>query len=551
MIETVSILQGSEYVSAISFSESNDSLTIKSSSPLIGLKSISEVSEVLVGEDESNYFQKAFKYTVDGVNWSEFQELSTVNLQNISNIKKNHFFNVEYRYVRVGESANPIYFVNVSLIGEYEDQPQPDSYTQTSYNKFFPFFNIPSINWSLNVLEKIVKKGIVPGYIVRNENNNWDDEDYINLWWVIIYMNALTVTYNNIFTEILYRPELLRDFLQQNKIITGPEKDLGELYYLANYKWDEILRRGGLSILDKQRVLPDNYINVSVQGELLRLIGWSEEDEFIFNKINVPGWYINLTSPMFDQAQPYVNLVKGYENTKSIEDLSKYPVYGATPTLVSDTVGESDMQVMRLAPQYIVFEGSTLTDPCGFNGDLSKSVVISPYFNYEISFKIKKETLDHSDIYFGVNGFDFYGNSVNFIKLSDFNQTTNLFSDNLVIEQINKYYHFSAIIFSLNEVEERESKINTGEGDNLRFLNSSIRRISPLIIYNSKSPVRIADFKIRMYSHLPQISLDMQNTSSMYYRQRNPQYTNQEVERRVERDLIPFNTKIQFNQYGN
>lgn len=469
----------------ILFTEEGDTLIIDND-PMFGVDKIISFSDDISFSDVGVSFDKYFQYTVDGVNWSEWIRLSNFNLSNI-NTKYNHVFNIRYKYIRVGKNTSiSLYFHSILLSITYREVQQPKLYTNSIFNKYVPFINKESIHWAVNVLNKIYNKGIVPKYIVRGDNNNWQDEDYINLWWSIIYINALKVSYNNVFSDILENTNLVKKLLIQKDIIPGETDDLGRYYYLLTHYYDEIMKRGTVSIFDKQRDLPDNFENVTIRGELLRLCNQPLHIESIFGLINgwEVGWLVGATCPGYNYNDIYIDFIKGFEVTESVVDLNKYPLLNSEYISLEDVEIEgTDIGCMKV--------NTTDNDIySGVSGTYEKSILVDNESDYEISFKIKG-LQDGNNLKFGVKGYNFLGNQVDLVSILDdtdlnyFIQTNTLNGD-LFFKGFIRYKSFDTL----------EKLPEIGGLLNLKFTDG-VEYISPIIEVACNNNVYLYDIKIR------------------------------------------------------
>ena len=144
-----------------------------------GLQSVTSFVDDTYSSDVNVFFEKYFQYTVDGIHWSDWVVLDDLNLSSIDT-KTNHTFSIRYRYIRRGDLVVPLYFHSVTLSVIYSSPIEPSFYKSFFTKNYFSFFNTRSIEWSVNVLNKTFKKGVVPSFIERERNLNWSDEDFIN-----------------------------------------------------------------------------------------------------------------------------------------------------------------------------------------------------------------------------------------------------------------------------------------------------------------------------------------------------------------------------------
>src|SRR5271157_965527 len=144
-----------------------DILVITTETPILGLLILSSFIDSTEGETSNKYFNKIFRYSVDGINYSDWLLLTNANLLGIE-IEPTNAFMIQYQYQRVGtDLTGLLQFNEVTIQGEFEELPTPDIYSRSIFAQFFTYYNICSLNWSLNVLAKIYNKGLIPKYITR------------------------------------------------------------------------------------------------------------------------------------------------------------------------------------------------------------------------------------------------------------------------------------------------------------------------------------------------------------------------------------------------
>lgn len=472
-------------VSRISFSEEGDTLII-SNYHVFGISKINSFFDITESESEGIFFKKYFQYTVDGVNWTEWEELSNYTLSNI-NVRYNHPFNIRYKYIRSGQNtSNLLYFYSISLDFDYKELSVPKLYENSYWKKYISFWNSESIEWSIAVLKKVVAKGVVPRFIERGLNSNWEDEDYLNFWWNFIYINALESTYINVFSNPLNFTSLLKKLLIQKDIIPGETEDLGRYYYLLTHYYDEVMKRGSNSIFDKSRTLPNNYSGVNIRGELLRLCNQSSVIESVFGivKGEETGWIIGSTCPGYGYNDFYQNFLKAWELGDSVTDLNKYPL--SNPSFLS----LQDIIVDEKTISAIEINTADNNVYAGILGTYEKSILVDNESDYEISFKVKG-LLSGNNIDFGVIGYNFLGDELDFIKVSDDTESNTFLS----IDTKSGDLFFRGVIRYKSYVLE-EAELNFTETDILKFV-TGIERISPKILISCNNDVYIYDIKIK------------------------------------------------------
>lgn len=473
-------------ISRISFSEEGDTLIIENFH-VFGIDKINSFSDVTETDDIGVFFNRYFQYTVDGVNWSEWEELSNYKLSNI-NIKYNHIFNIRYKYIRSGQnSSNLLYFYSISLDFDYKELPVPRLYENSYWKKYLSFWNVDSIEWSVNILNKIVARGLVPKFMERGKNVNWEDEDFINFWWNFIYLNALENSYTKIFSDPFNFTSLVKKLLIQKDIIPGETDDLGRYYYLLTHYYDEIMKRGSNSIFDSNRNLPSNYSNIKVRGELLRVCNQSSTIESVFGIVTgeETGWIVGSTCPSYKYNDFYQNFLKAWELGESVLDLSKYPL--SNPSLLS----LQDITVEERTISSIEVNTSDNDVFAGILGTYQNSILVDNESDYEVSFKVKG-LQSGNNIDFGVIGYNFLGNELDFIKVSDETESNTFINTDTLSGDL----FFRGIIRYKSYILEGGDELNFTETDILKFA-PGVERISPKILVGCNNDVYIYDIKIK------------------------------------------------------
>lgn len=100
--------------------EVGQSFVIRLVEPYKCLTLINGYQDVTTGEDTSNYFCKYFRWSKDNVNFSEFIQLTDLNLQNLV-LNPNDDFWIEYKYEACElETGHEMEFVSIALEAETE-----------------------------------------------------------------------------------------------------------------------------------------------------------------------------------------------------------------------------------------------------------------------------------------------------------------------------------------------------------------------------------------------------------------------------------------------
>lgn len=347
------------YRTAYRFTEQGDTLMVSLSVPVIG---ISGLLSCVVGQEHETsdeQFNVTCRFSVDnGLNWSGWLELTQLSANLIP--KSQHWVDFEFSVVK-SQPASESYFygIDVDLTANAIKEPEFYNRSMLTANKS-PYYNIMAVAWAVNVLKKVYRRGIVPSFIQRSDNTNWEDEDYINLWWSIIYPIALRVVMVNEFADLLWNTDLLRQYLEQKGVVCGSNPTLGELYRKMVFFYEERLLRGTLEQFKVVRSIGET----TVRGEVASLIDATSENDIFTAIVNFweAGWWLGKTS------------VCGYRNTEHIADFG--------------------------VPSKELFDMDAV-----FGVDVRNSYLVR--FEFEVA--------DETEVTFGVKGFDNLGREVSLV----------------------------------------------------------------------------------------------------------------------------------------
>ena len=461
--------------------ENGDVLHISTDVPVLGLVLLYGFIDNTSGETADMYYQKKFRYSKDiGTNWSDWQNLTAANLQNVP-IKEKESFLFEYTYEHEGQNGE-LYFNWVQLEGEVR-QGDDTIYSKTDFKQFFDVNDINVLGWAFNVLEKLYELGILPKYVQRDYTEN--SKDFIDYWLSITHFFALIVYMARQFEDIPGNNILFNLFLEGRGLALSGEETQLQRNYLFSHYIDEFRKKGTRNIIDTEG---------TVNGEFLRLINYNPEEEFMFfNLVRQDlGWCCDFSSPMWIGTEQIVNAMKAYEYTESIKDISKYPVVGSVDVF-----------------QHGLYEWLRLATSAGTNGieapvDKEKLLKISPSIPYEIYFRVialSGEATAPDHLNFGVKGYDENLSPLDFSNAQT-GQPQNSFYDKdtpRVINQIGVEYWFRAVILRADEYPNPNVKLNFLNGTPL-LSHKDMRYFTPVITQTYQSgdkALLIRDIKVK------------------------------------------------------
>lgn len=475
--------------------EIGDVLIIKTEVPIIGIVTLLSFVDITTGEVGGKYFNKTFRYSVDGVNFSDYILLTDENIQGIE-INATDTLIIEYVYQRSGiDESGSLTFDSVTLEGQFVEVICGEAYQRSMFNDYFNCNNLCSLNWSINVLEKLYKKGILPNYIERgSSDSNLQDRDFIDFWRSITHYFGLFVCLARTFGEFYSNEDLLKNYLEQRNLFFCNTTDYQSLYYLMQKYYDEVRQRGTIQIIKEKNVTDfigdtdcDESVSVSqslsqsqeeegnkyVDGELLRLICYDITDEFLFNlcKSHKIGWNVGNSSPLYTGLSDQNNINKSYEDSQDIEDLSKYPLINESNCSLAIDGDKQTLLISNVLSGEVAGVGAL---------DFSKAIKIDPQLDYEITFVVKQgddsseslsESLSQSlseaipgNLTFGCFAFNSYGGVVSLSNLQN-NTDTDLFFEKVQLQREDKFIYIRGVIFGYKKYQEFSSGNSYQKGE--------------------------------------------------------------------------------------
>lgn len=260
-------------------------------------------------------------------------------------------------------------------------------YNKTVFKRFFEENDPAVMEWAENVLEKVSSPGILPTFIKK------DGEDFKAYWETVCHIFALVVLYAKQYNEIDTNKILFELFIENRGLVTDEVDTLEQMQYLFDNYVREYRKRGTIDIVNKEG---------TILGELLRLIRYKTEEEFIFALLMArdTGWTMGYSSPTWNRTDTVLNVTKGYETTESITDLNAYPLVNPTGVVVVSDVDNDGNPI-----QVMTFVGNSLVGISSAE-DKSKLLPVSENLTYQLSFKVKSSSVNNQNLKFGVEVFN-------------------------------------------------------------------------------------------------------------------------------------------------
>jgi len=338
----------------------------------------------------------------------------------------------------------------------------------------------------------------------------------------------------------------LKDFLL-NKDIALPadenEEDMG--YLLYNYI-TEYRKRG-----TEQIYFPKGTNGSQIDGELLRAIGYEELDDInlaLLENTKV-GWCIGESSPTWKGTEGCTNLIKGYEYTKEVVDLNKYPIVNPTKvSIVTDNTISTDAIKVSGHTQTNLETGISAEYP--YNS--SKMILIDPRLDYEISVRVKREGVGSDYLNFGCQAFTTDLGWSPLLSVTNGSTSNSFFltGENNRLDIEGKYYWLRGIIFNKNKGLHPTLNLNFRNSQALYF-DSSAKYIVPTVISLSgtnASNLYIYDLKVRVLN-LPfsQGQLGIKNIITGYVENKGELGWDKLTEF-IQTKLIPYNSFLKIKE---
>ena len=316
-------------------SEIGDEVIFTMEYPINGITALSAYTEGVTGVTGTRTFDRLFRYTLDGINFTEWIELTDPNLAAIP-VSPEHEFQAQFSYTRSGSDAtgNLVFewikldyttAVSCSVGGSYFE------------GSIFSYFlecaceDIETKKWAMNVLNKVYKPGVVSKSLTRGENNNlnFEDDDYIAFWNTVTCFFAMHVNYARGFENLANDKRLIAAYLTNQAIIVNRDQTIVDMQYVMGNLYSYMRHRGTPAIGNlKSR-------GATVDGELPNLVQFDEvRDEFLMDYSKLI-WQMNRHSPLYKGIDLY-HVRKSYQTAIQTIDISKYPILpNGTTTVVN------------------------------------------------------------------------------------------------------------------------------------------------------------------------------------------------------------------------
>lgn len=542
--------------------------------------------------------QNLFRYSVDGgKTFTDWESLTPQVMSDLGSFTDRADLVVDY----VTDPFRKRTLFRSRTINLY-DQPLSNIIYDKSVFKIFFDNNDPEVlGWAINVLEKLFEPGIVPLYVSRN-----NEDDFNTYFLTIAHFFAFIVVYARRFRKIDKSDLLLKTFIEgwglvyENLVI----KDQTDRTNLFKNWINQFYKRGTYQIVET---------GGDVEGELRRLVGYYKPNEFIFGVLapqNV-GWCIGWSSPTWYGTETINAVSKGYDfgpdyagdnfgdkvhfgeeeitlstkgdNVKN-DIITNYPweiFVGDDPNIPPDLLQATLIGVGKLSDYPILGEvkrkyqdGMYVLSPvgsgrCGISSEADLSKVIEVYvgLDYEVTVWLKADNEGVQNIEFGVNCYDGNMKFIKQIRITDFKETNSFFTGERYQNPCKVpgiYYRLKGIIYNVTEndrlsgeSEEDYQKrlnelrllyLNFENGRPLRFIGD-VKYMAPYIVQNREG--NVADISIAGIVLKPldlpfsQGYLGQKNVIAMYAQIKSAR-TKKDIEEFIQRYLVSYKNVVSY-----
>jgi len=483
--------------------------------PATGLLALTSFISEEQGASESAYFEKYFRYSLNGVIFNEWQALTALAVTNLT-ISTNDILVIELQYFKrepLGESS-VLSVTSVEIEALQENTPSLQYFDNTIFKKFFNSDSIEVLRWYVNVLDKLYQRGIIPNYIDRL-NDFESPDDFLAFWRSIAKFFSFFVAYARKVQNFYESESLLSEYLEERGIKTSIENSLVELNALMNSFYEQMARRGTISIVD------DKIQGDLLDGELLRLVWYKgEEDEFLFN-LHKPehfGWNVSNSSPLYKGLHLNDNLNKFGDKSYEPYDISLYPS-GA------EIIDDEDKKVLQIS---------------GVWGEFSHKMKVSSDVDYEFSFLIKKEAIATLTVRLQA-----YDKDLNLINLKSYRDGSlkNDFFTNIGLSRDDKYLLVRMFLYNKSKGTLLTDQTTIHQGTNLVSSNNVVW-IVPFIEIDGGSALICGTRFLPSNTSYSHGLIQVNNWISCWLKNRNHSLTTKTIEDFIKKYLIPYNAYI-------
>lgn len=454
-------------------------------------------------------------------------------------------------------------------------------YNKTIFKTFFDSDNQYVMTWAVNVLEKLFESGIVPLYVSRK-----NEDDYNSFFLAISHYFAFIVIYSRQFRQLENSDLLMKEFIEGWGLVYENIDTFEQRQYLFNNWIQEFYKRGTSQVVET---------GGTIEGELRRLVGYEKPNEFLFAVLSPQdvGWCVGWSSPTWYGTETVNAVSKGWDfgpdyAGDSFSDLitfdneqiemeasgaevensiySEYPwkIY-TNEDIPSDSSQSYFIGVGPLKDYPIIgdvkrkfVDNMYVFQPVGSGRagisteeDTSKAIEVYPGMNYEVTVWVKALNVGSQNIEFGVKCYDANFNLINQVRITDWRETNSFFTGDQYQSPCKVpgiYYRLRGIIYNLEAVKDESLYLNFENGRPLRFMGG-VSYMAPYIVQNRdmvSADIQIAGITLKPLD-LPfsQGYLGQKNVIAMYAQIRSAR-TKSDIESFIKQYLVSYKNIVSY-----
>lgn len=541
--------------------EIGDSIIIQANVTITGLASITGFIDDVLNVTATRYFKKEFRYSLDAINWTTWEDLSIANVTAIP-IDPTYDFMIEYKYTRDGtDNTGTLVFNNVDLQGTYIKQECGITFENSVFAFFFDCCCSQEIlQWCVSVLEKMYKPGIVSKTLIRdiNQNQNNEDRDYIDFWRAVACYFGTLVAYARKFETFQKNKTLLIEYLKQRGLFVCEDQNVVGLNYLMKNFYDEIRHRGTAQIAIKKGV-DINGTPKPVDGELLRMLCYDSDcDEFILgvSEFDSIGTVINSWSPLWQGVSHQPQMTKIYEPSDDFQDLSNYPLINpGNCSIIAD--GSKEVMSISAVPAGQK-SGIGVSDPMNITAvDATFATNISAEVTYELSFYVR---MPDPGTPFSVRLYGYDTNNslrqIRDVKVSSLMPVSNDAIVEEVLPLTEPYYFVRVLLHPDSHAYNTDPAItetSIGSGNNLKSTGLVCKIIPEIVLDNTNGGSVSGELRIWGVKFAPAFTpystgfVGVSNFVQTWMTNNNGTYTENQIGTNMLKYLLPYRSTLQNN----
>ncbi len=501
--------------------------------PVSGLSRLLGVHDHTTGEGQLRYFYKEFRYSLDGIQYTDWQELTEESVLGVE-VSPHDLFVAHFRYTRSGTSSSgSLTFNGVALEGLFTPPCHGGHYSRSVFADYFDCTDRELLGWALNVMGKLYSRGIVPESIQRGDGSS-DDTDYISFWKSMSLFFAMPVRLAREFSRFSDHPFLLSSFLRDRGLYLCGEEPLPVLKKLSGGFHGEMRKRGTALIAEEEEGEP--------LGELKRLLCKAPLDYFqmVRHEPRFTSFAPGHTGLFSRGTEGNPGLDIGWGKGQGFVNMDDWPIVQQDRAHI-----DGDELVFSVRKDDFPAIMAIYAD------DVDRyKILIDPKLNYAFSFKISiKGWPGWLNFYMGVKVYDRDGNRLEMLDLRNgkykYNDEFN--NEGYMEARVgNTYYRFSGVVFNDAAPTDPSSALGAGEGSHLKFPPGA-KYIIPFVFFDvfHGGTFMMKDFTVRPAS-LPYsvVGLGGGGHTTFLMQNRNGTVSDVGVRSALRRELSPAGTGL-------